>query len=212
MLTYFLIFDRVDIIPVRAELPEDSAVHAHIAVSSECVYDSFCDDFGPMNLGMIYKFCAILDTQLECSSQKRVALCIEPESHSITNAVFLMGSYMMIRHDIPPLELTSHFACFEGKLLSYRDVSPGEQNFHLLLQDCWQGIWRAREIGWVDFGPNGFNYEEYAHYDNPLNADLHQVVPDKFLAMKGPKSTPKGVQWVDKPAGYREFRDRKSVV
>ncbi len=165
---YFPIFNRVNI-ALHAELPtNDNGAYAHFTVSDECVYDSFCDDFGPMNLGMIYKFCAILDSQLERCSQKRIALCIDPEPQSITNAVFLMGSYMMIRLDTLPSELASHFACFQDQLLSYRDVSPGEQNFHLLMQDCWQGIWRAREIGWVDFGPNGFNYEEYAHYDNPL--------------------------------------------
>ena len=60
-------------------------------------------------------------------------------------------------------------------LVSYRDVSPGEQNFHLHLEDCWQGIWRARKLGWVDFGPTGFSYDEYTHYDDPLNADLHEV-------------------------------------
>ncbi len=38
---------------------------------------------------------------------------------------------------------------------------------------------------------------EYEHYDNPLNADLHEVVPGKLLAMRGPRDLPEGSLWED---------------
>ena len=42
--------------------------------------------------------------------------------------------------------------------------------------------------------------DQYEHYDDPLNGDLHIVVPGKFLAFKGPKNLQN-----------REFCDDKKV-
>ena len=227
-----------------------------------------------MNLGSIFRFCSLLEEQHRIWRNKLIALCSEPDGKSLTNSVFLLGAYMMIRLGQSPANLLGKFEPIKHYLLSYRDVSPGEQNFHLHLEDCWQGIWRARKLGWVDFGPTGFSYDEYVHYDDPLNADLHevhirpfgihpshnlfchhllsassshcetdniskgrqrcarpppkprahspphpfppspphtpartraQVVPGKFVAMKGPKTLGPGVEWRDGKDGYREF-------
>ena len=46
--------------------------------------------------------------------------------------------------------------------------------------------------------------EEYAHYDNPLEGDLHWIVPNKLIAFKGPHSLPKGKLYHD-TNGYRKF-------
>jgi cell division cycle 14 len=158
-----------------------------------------------MNLWMIHRFCDIVDEKLSDCPDKFVVLCVDPDPKRITNAVFLLGSYLMIRTNRPPHTLMGNFADIKDHLLSYRDVSPGEQNFHLYLEDCWEGLWRARQIGWLEIGPDGFDPVEYAHYDDPLNAYLHVVVPGKFVAFKGPKALPDGAEWVDKPGGYRDF-------
>ncbi|MFN9943452.1 MAG: hypothetical protein ACK56I_28665, partial [bacterium] len=55
-------------------------------------YIGFADDFGPMNLGSIYQFCCILDSELsEASANEAIALITEPDLRFITNAVFLLG-------------------------------------------------------------------------------------------------------------------------
>jgi cell division cycle 14 len=82
-------------------------------------------------------------------------------------------------------------------LIPYRDVSLGIQNFNLHVHDCWKGLIKAKELGWVDFGPGGFDLEDYMHLDSPLNADLHELVPGKFLAMRGPRDNPAGAMWED---------------
>jgi cell division cycle 14 len=81
-----------------------------------------------------------------------------------------------------------------------RDVSqgPGEQNFSLPVEDCWRGLWKAKELGWVSFSTlDDFDPDKYLHYDNPLNGDLHEIVPGKFLAFRGPISLPDGQLWQD---------------
>ena len=49
--------------------------------------------------------------------------------------------------------------------------------------------------------------EEYAHYDNPLEGDLHWIVPNKLIAFKGPHSLPNGKLYHD-VNGYRKFSPR----
>ena len=90
---------------------------------------------------------------------------------------------------------------FEGvmdMLEGYCDVSPKNHNsFRLSVQDCWGGLLKAKVLRWVDFGPDGFDLEEYSTFDNPLNADLHEIVPGKFVAMRGPISVDGGRRWHD---------------
>ncbi len=37
--------------------------------------------------------------------------------------------------------------------------------------------------------------DEYEHYDDPLNGDLHGVEPGKFLAFKGPQDLGGALFW-----------------
>ena len=83
---------------------------------------------------------------------------------------------------------------------------------NLRLQDCIRALHRAKHIGWVDFthGPNRFDNVEYRQLDNPLNADMHVVVPGKLILMCGPHDLPGGALWRDIPTedgrfGRREF-------
>jgi hypothetical protein len=107
-------------------------------------------------------------------------------------------------------------ASVAGALVPYRDVSLGRQTFGLHVRDCWGGLLRARQLRWVDFGPDGFDLAEYEHYDSPLNADLHEVVPGKLIAMRGPRDVKGGALWADvlrqdRGFSHREFSPAHSV-
>jgi cell division cycle 14 len=56
---------------------------------------------------------------------------------------------------------------------------------------------RDDEWGMIDM-------EEYIHYDNLLNGDLHEVVPGKFVALKGPRDLG-ALEYSDDAGGYRRF-------
>ena len=47
--------------------------------------------------------------------------------------------------------------------------------------------------------------DEYTHYDDPLNGDLHEVVPGKFIAFKGPVDLGGQAKYQDDAHGFREF-------
>jgi hypothetical protein len=48
-------------------------------------------------------------------------------------------------------------------------------------------------------------YPQYRHYDNPANGDLQEVVPGKFVALKGPVATPDDAPYHDDARGARSF-------
>jgi hypothetical protein len=124
----------------------------------------------------VYKFCGRLEAETAQSSPRHVAVCAEQNRQSLTNVVFLLGAYMIIKLHYTPTNVSPVFERMRELLLSFRDVLPGKQNFDLQLEDCWEGVWQATRLGWVDFGPNGFDLFEYNQLGSPINADMHQVV------------------------------------
>jgi cell division cycle 14 len=202
---FYDVFDRFHLAVSRVPFtPSAGGAFAYFSIDGVLSYEGFHDDFGPMSLGTVFKFCKIVDDQLE-SNAGPVAMTTSKASRVLTNAVFLAGSYMIIKLNMRPDEIITKLSALAPHMVSYRDVSPGEQNFHLLAQDCWSGLWRARSLGWVDFSPSGFDPDEYAHYDSGLNADLHEVVPGKLVAMRGPRDLPCSGAWRDVAGGDGGF-------
>ena len=165
---------------------------------SDLRYDSFRDDFGPMNLGETLKFVDRIEYMFVKSNYARpIALHVTVDEKELTNAAYLIGAYMLLQLGMQPDEIEARFEPLSTHLVSFRDVSPGQQNFHLYLRDCWAGLWRANQLGWIKRGPQGFDATEYVYYGSPFNADLHEVVPGKFVAFRGPKDLPDGQLWSD---------------
>ena len=169
---------------------------SYFSIDGLVEYIGFCDDFGPMNLASLHHFCTSVDAQLKLDARPLV-MQTRSDRKTLTNAVFLVGGYMIMKLDMDLPEVERRLSAFSSRIASYRDVSPGPQNFHLLVRDCWDGLWRAKQLEWVSFCDGGFDAAEYEHLDSPLNADLHQVVPGKFIAMRGPKDLPGGQAWHD---------------
>jgi cell division cycle 14 len=161
------------------------------------LYEAFEDDFGPMDLGKVFEFCQAMDARLKITDRP-VALITSSESKTFTNTVFLLGAFMLLKFN---KDLDYAMKCLEPVLsgtLSYKNVSrTSGHSFELHVQDCLCGLLRAKIAGWVDFGPGGFDVDEYRHLDNPLNADLHEVVPGKLVLMRGPRDLCGGALWRD---------------
>ena len=168
-------------------------------------YIPFCEDFGPMNLACTFRFCRIIQEQSNADPAKQVVVVANPARKSLTNAIFLLGAYMIMMLDYAPTDVANKFQGMRSRLACFRDVSPGPQNFHLQLCDCWKGLWRAKSLSWVNFDAGGFELSDYEHCDNPLNADLHEVVPGKLIAMRGPRTVDGGAMFQDLLGGSRAF-------
>ena len=74
-----------------------------------------------------------------------------------------------------------------GTILRYHKDRPtcNESVFTLCVRDCLEALRLAKRLGWADLAQGssqndegyfiGFDVEDYAFLDNPLNADLHEV-------------------------------------
>ena len=118
----------------------------------------------------------------------------------MTNAVFLLGTYLILTCRMNGTAVMEIFDPLFPHLEMYRDATFSEGTFRLTLLDCWNGFVHSRDLGWL----HEIDLEEYAHYDNPLEGDLHCVVPGKLIAFKGPRSLPNGALYRDQ-AGTRTF-------
>ena len=171
-------------------------------------YHPFCDDFGPMNFACIVNFIEELDRELDQSESGTLVYCAGNGRRALTNAAFLLGAYMLLCLDMRPLEVSDRFKQIRRTSLeAYRDATFSPPDFGLQLVDCWAGIHRAMARRWLALpgrrAPRKWgavDVDEYLHYDNPLNADLHEVVPGKFVAFRGPRDLPGGRDHYDDPA------------
>jgi cell division cycle 14 len=177
-------------------------------------YFPYCDDFGPMNLASIAIFTESLDKAISESKFNSIVYCVNKGCRALTNAAFLLGAYLVLKHGEAPTEVAERFLKvssdrFEG----YRDATHSTPTFRLELIDCWSGLHKAVSRKW--FGcPSRMqptiwgmiDMDEYAQYDDPLNADLHEVVPGKFVAFQGPHDLPDGQLCLDDATnGARRF-------
>jgi hypothetical protein len=160
-------------------------------------YHALCDDFGPMNLVAVVKFIRLLEEELEERAPGISLIYVADQGRrGLSNAVFLVGAYLMLKQKKTVREVLETFKSLDISLVeSYRDATYSNPDFDLSLDDCWRGLQKGMQDGWVQYPANSpeqwgdINIDEYDHYENPLNGDLHEVVPGKFVAFKGPKVT-----------------------
>ena len=194
---HFQVFHKFCILVTELSSIDSTNDVIYFNVDQEIEYVSFAQDFGPMNLASVYTFCDIVEAKRRKHPAESLTLQCKTDSHSITNTVFLVGSYMIMKRDDEMQVVIEALQPILSNAVPYRDISPGPQNFSLYVEDCWKGLYKAKSLTWVDFSPGGFNLDDYMDMDCPLNADLHEIVPGKLIAMRGPKDLAGGGLWAD---------------
>ena len=173
-------------------------------------YRPFCDDFGPMNLACIVRFIQSIDTELASFPSSKIIWCVDNGRRSLTNAVFLLGAYMIVKQAKPVDEIVGRFAWIDADMLEpFRDATHADPDFRLHLVDCWLGLEKGVQHGWVRYAATGYRWgaidiDEYEHYDNPANGDLQEVVPGKLVALRDPVDLG-GDDYRDGAGGWRDF-------
>jgi cell division cycle 14 len=170
---------------------------------NELAYTPFCDDFGPMNLDQTFRFYQLVEDRRAAYPTKSLILCVASDARNMTNAIFLLGTYLILSRRLSPQSIWEIFRPLSPHIEFYRDATLSEASFRLTLLDCWGGFARAIALGWLE----EIDLDEYAHYDNPLEGDLHWTVPGKLIAFKGPRSLPDDALYADRD-GYRVFSPR----
>ncbi|VVC98939.1 unnamed protein product [Leptidea sinapis] len=94
----------------------------YFCVDKELIYENYYSDFGPLNLGCVYKYCIILHEKLKEYLNKQVIVhytSIDPKKK--TNAA------------------------------PFQDASQGDSNYTISLLDCLEAVVTARDLGFFNF-------------------------------------------------------------
>ncbi|KAJ8681837.1 hypothetical protein QAD02_017629 [Eretmocerus hayati] len=184
-----IIKDRLYFVTVTSPDKAKNTTNTHyFTVDDELSYENFYLDFGPLNLGMVYRYCQKLDKKLKAISLARKKIVhyttMDPEKR--VNAAFLMACYSIIY-----LKKTAEEAynCLTASPNSppfkmFRDASMGEPCYQISLRVCIDAMYKCHQLGFFNF--NDFNLKEYEHFERVENGDLNWILPGKFIAFCGP--------------------------
>lgn len=193
--------------------PAKRKVHL-FCIDSELVYWNFYLDFGPLNLGQLYRFCQKLNAKLSDTrlSNRTIIFYSNSSFEKRANAMYLLSAWQVLYLRRSPEEACAPFnkAIFSESfadskhssprsvisrggstgatlepLPPFHDASGFECTFDLNILDCMRGLAKARSYNFFNF--DDFNIEEYEHYEQVENGDLNWIVQNKFLAFAGPQ-------------------------
>ena len=177
-------------------------------------YEPVLDEFGPLNLSRVTRFIQLLNRQIAKHPNHKIVYYSGTGMKNLTTAIFLLGAYMMIKHNETALSVKKSFEWIDEALIepfhaASIDGSKGHEPLSLV--DCWGALEQAKLLEWLrlplsaEDGVWGkIDPDEYEHYHNPLNADLHQIVPGQLLVLTAPVNL-EGRDYADDASGVRRF-------
>lgn len=130
---YFVVFKN-ELVPLNT-----NAIH-YFSIDDELVYDNFFDDFGPLNLCMLYRYCQKLTRKLAMNlhSKKKIVHYTTIEPKNRLNAAFLIGAYS-VSLSLPKHSLTWFAQSFlsitkiGGRRIRWRSPTPLTLSFQFSL-------------------------------------------------------------------------------
>ncbi|EIE26795.1 cell division cycle protein 14, partial [Coccomyxa subellipsoidea C-169] len=181
------------------------------------IYYPFFKDFGPLDLGLAFRFCRKTAQLLqEAESQgKHLIFFTGPSPQYKANAAVLVGIFQVMLLQRSAERVCSLLQTMEP-FLPFRDPSRGPSCFDLQVYDCVRGIAKAKEVGFLDWHlpESSFNLAEYEHYEQVENGDLNWIVPGKLLAFSGPSASPYmiGTYTTHTPEDYHKYFSHKGIT
>ncbi|XP_008333266.1 dual specificity protein phosphatase CDC14AB-like isoform X2 [Cynoglossus semilaevis] len=178
--------DRLYFVSVDVK-PQTTANTVFFSTDQEFVYDSFYEDFGPLNLAVLYRYCSKVNRKLTSFtwSRKRLVHFTSHDQRKKANAAFLIGAYAVIHLKKSPEE--AYRILVSGKnagFLPFRDAAAGASTFNLSVLHCLQAVHKSLQLSFLDF--ENFSVDEYEHFERVENGDMNWIVPGKVLAFSSP--------------------------
>ncbi|KAG7096662.1 hypothetical protein E1B28_004077 [Marasmius oreades] len=162
---------------------DEDATYYYFTIDDQLLYLSFFQDWGPLNIAMVYKACILIHELLQDKDLEshRLVLYSSSDPKGKANAALLMALYIMIVQRRAPWEAFKPIA--EIEFMPFRDAGRGPSDFNLNIQDCLWGIWKAMQNGLCDM--NEFDIEDYEFYEKVENGDWNWITPN-FVAFASP--------------------------
>lgn len=153
--------------------------------TQELQYEPFCNDFGPLNLGMTYRFCSELQKLMKNPEYKNYRIYhytgVDPAKR--VNAAFLMGAYQVLVLNKSGVEAWEAFRSVP-EFPDFRDASFGACTYKCTVLHCLRGLEIAVKLGW--FSLSSFDIARYEKYERVENGDMNWIIPGKLLAFSSP--------------------------
>ncbi|KAI0751314.1 phosphatases II [Daedaleopsis nitida] len=184
--------------------PDGDAKYWYFTIDDQLLYLSFFQDWGPLNLAMVYKACILIHEILQDPAiiDHRIVLYSSSDPRKKANAALLMALYVMIVQQRPPWEAFHPIA--ELEFMPFRDAGRGRSDFNLNIQDCLWGIYKAMQNGLCDM--NEFDIEDYEYYEKVENGDWNWLTPN-FIAFASPVDP----VWIKREKEKRE-QENQAIV
>eukprot|EP00811_Abedinium_folium_P033168 NODE_6152_length_1700_cov_9.214240.p1 GENE.NODE_6152_length_1700_cov_9.214240~~NODE_6152_length_1700_cov_9.214240.p1 ORF type:complete len:394 (-),score=63.24 NODE_6152_length_1700_cov_9.214240:370-1551(-) len=173
----------------RIGVPRNSATTTYFSIDNDLVYEPFCNDFGPLNLSAVYRFCHMLNKRLSERrlEGKRIIIFSMGDPKKQANSAFLVCTYSLTVLQKSVEASWRPFAALNPPFPPYRDAIRGPCTYQCTIVDCLHGLAKAVELGWYDW--KTFDIDSYEHMEQVANGDMTWLIPNKFLAFAGPCST-----------------------
>ena len=170
--------------------------------------------FSPFSLVEIHRFASKLLLTLR-SHQEHVVICASRNNQRLlTNTGLMIGGFMILGKSVDLEDVNTSFSPIMPHFLPYHDPTSREGTSDITISDCWKALSLAKIQGWIVLNnsshllriaeedsqvaaADSFDPEECVHYADPLNADLHILIPGKLLVIANPVDLPAGRQWMD---------------
>eukprot|EP00607_Mallomonas_marina_P011031 CAMPEP_0182421264 /NCGR_PEP_ID=MMETSP1167-20130531/6576_1 /TAXON_ID=2988 /ORGANISM="Mallomonas Sp, Strain CCMP3275" /LENGTH=518 /DNA_ID=CAMNT_0024598219 /DNA_START=110 /DNA_END=1666 /DNA_ORIENTATION=- len=204
---------RVYYVPLSAS-PSTALMQKHhfFSIDQELVYWNFFYDFGPLNLGHLYRFCTMLNNKLADPKLKEKIIYFYSGSHAHkkANASFLISAWAILYMNRTPEEA---FRPVRGLGLPlWHDATNTVCSFQLTVLDTLKGLDKARKCNFFDF--QSFDIDEYEYFEQVENGDLNWCMDGKFIAFAGPHASKESLDGYRTltPDDYVPYFKRKNVT
>eukprot|EP00451_Oxyrrhis_marina_P038298 CAMPEP_0204361594 /NCGR_PEP_ID=MMETSP0469-20131031/38938_1 /ASSEMBLY_ACC=CAM_ASM_000384 /TAXON_ID=2969 /ORGANISM="Oxyrrhis marina" /LENGTH=262 /DNA_ID=CAMNT_0051350011 /DNA_START=98 /DNA_END=883 /DNA_ORIENTATION=- len=182
-----LIKDKFYWMPLaRGRTVSSSATTVYFCTDDKFQYEPFNQDFGPLTLGMTWRYCKLVEHQLSSTAHRQTRLVhfCSSDPRDRANTAVLAAAYLVVVLGRSAEEAWAPFAHVQPPFQPYRDASGGRCTYRMTIYDCLQGLAYAMKLGWFDY--SNFNIAEYEQYGSVEGGDANWIVPGKFLAFAGP--------------------------
>jgi cell division cycle 14 len=169
-----------------SERPKDTEDTRFVSIEEDTdfEYEPFDRDFGPFNLGTVYRYCRFVENICKEEQRQVVHWCQRFDNKAKANAVCLVALFRVVVQGIPAAAALLPLSGITD-LVAFRDASSLVICTHkMTVQDCLDGMEKAIDLGWFDYST--FDIEDYETLNAANLHGLNWVIPGKFLAFAGP--------------------------
>ena len=173
-----------------------------VSIDDELVYEPYASDFGPLDLGMVYRYCLKFQQLLEDHPNSRIIHQCSQDPHRRSNSMFLIGAFQIL-----VLQRTAEEAIIPitrlARTMPFCDAGIYDCQYDCTVNDCVSGLETAVRLGWFNYAT--FDLKMYENRKRLDRGNCSEIIPNKVLAISQP--FPKGVT----PNGRRCYQPQDYV-